>query len=69
MIQGTTSSTSAFGSTPRKFKLASESGTVLAAETDVKEVEADEDTGARVGAFLATLATDFFLVEEGGWGE
>ena len=67
MIRGTTSSTSISDLGPRKFKLASESGTVLAAKADVKEVEADRDTGAGAGAFLVALAVDFFLAEEEGW--
>ena len=67
MIRGTTSSTSTSGLAPRKFKLVSESGTVIAVKADVKKVEADGDTGARAGAFLVTLAVDFSLAEEEGW--
>ena len=66
MIRGTTSSTSISGLAPRKFKLASEFGTVLAAKADVKEVEADGDTSAGAGAFLVALAADFFLADEEG---
>lgn len=63
MMQGTTSSTSMFRSALEKFKSASKSGTVLAAEADAKEVKANGGIGVGASAFLATLAIDFFLVE------
>lgn len=51
MMRGTTGSTFEFGA-------------VLVVETNAKEVEIDEDTGAEVGAFFATLAAGFSLARE-----
>lgn len=50
-MRGTTGSTSEFEA-------------VLATKANAKEVEADGDTGAGAGAFLATLAVGFFLGKE-----
>lgn len=64
MMRGTTSSAFVSDLVLGKSKSTVESETMLAVEVDAKEVEANKDVRIGAGAFLATLAEDFFLA---GW--